>query len=91
METLVEIAYNNYVTQVTTPLSIEEFTNLLLTDDVFDGKWSNDCTRTLTFDERYKLAEPIESVRIGKVGKYGELRMSRILNKFNIPKRVLIQ
>jgi len=55
MATLVETAYYNYLTQVTTTITLEEFTNLLITDDTFNAEWSNGCTRELTFDERYTL------------------------------------
>lgn len=90
MATLVETAYYNYLTQVTTTITLEEFTNLLITDDTFNDEWSNGCTRELTFDERYTLGEPIENVRVAKVTKYGEAYMTLVLNNFNIPKRTLI-
>jgi hypothetical protein len=90
MATLLETAYSNYLTQVVDGITIEEFSNKLITDDLFDSEWSNGCTRTLTFDERYTLAETIENVRIAKVQKYGEAHMTVILNEFNIPKRAII-
>ena len=71
-------------------ITIEEFKNQLITDDVFDAEWSNGCTRTLTFDERYSLGEPIEDVRFAKVQKYGEAYMTVVLNNFNIPKRDIV-
>lgn len=89
MATLVETAYYNYLTQVTTTITLEEFTNLLITDDTFNSEWSNGCTRELTFDERYTLGEPIENVRVAKVAKYGEAYMTSVLNDFKIPKRTL--
>ena len=89
MATLVETAYYNYLTQVTTTITLEEFTNLLITDDTFNAEWSNGCTRELTFDERYTLGETIENVRISKVTKYGEAYITSVLNDFKIPKRTL--
>ena len=90
MGTLLETAYSNYLTQVVSDITIEEFKNLLITDDAFDAEWSNGCTRTLTFDERYTLGEPIEDVRVAKVQKYGEGYITVVLNDFNIPKRDII-
>ena len=90
MATLLETAYSNYLTQVVDGITIEEFSNKLITDDLFDSEWSNGSTRTLTFDERYSLAEHIESVKIAKSQKYGEAHITVILNEFNIPKRVII-
>ena len=90
MGTLLETAYSNYLTQVVSEITIEEFKNQLITDDAFDAEWSNGCTRTLTFDERYTLAEEIESVRFAKTQKYGELYISIELNNLNIPKRDII-
>ena len=90
MGTLLETAYSNYLTQVVSDITIEEFKNLLITDDAFDAEWSNGCTRTLTFDERYSLGEPIEDVRFAKVQKYGEAYMTVVLNNFNIPKRDIV-
>jgi hypothetical protein len=90
MGTLLETAYSNYLTQVVSEITIEEFKNQLITDDVFDAEWSNGCTRTLTFDERYSLGEPIEDVRFAKVQKYGEAYMTVVLNNFNIPKRDIV-
>lgn len=91
MATLVQTAYFNYLTQVTTEMTIEQFKELLITDDNFNTEWSNGCTRDLTFDERYTLAETIENVRIGKVQKYGEAYITVHLNDYNIPKRVIIE
>ena len=71
-------------------ITIEGFKNLLITDDAFDAEWSNGCTRTLTFDERYTLGEPIEDVRVAKVQKYGVGYITVVLNDFNIPKRDII-
>ena len=90
MGTLLETAYSNYLTQVVSEITIEEFKNQLITDDAFDAEWSNGCTRTLTFDERYSLAEEIESVRFAKTQKYGELYIAIELNNLNIPKRDII-
>ena len=90
MGTLLETAYSNYLTQVVSDITIEEFKNLLITDDAFDAEWSNGCTRTLTFDERYTLGEPIEDVRVAKVQKYGEGYITVVLNDFNIPKRDIV-
>ena len=90
MGTLLETAYSNYLTQVVSEITIEEFKNQLITDDAFDAEWSNGCTRTLTFDERYTLGEPIEDVRVAKVQKYGEAYMTVVLNNFNIPKRDIV-
>lgn len=90
MATLVETAYYNYLTQVTTTITLEEFTNLLITDDTFNSEWSNGCTRELTFDERYGLAESLENVRNGKIAKYGEAYITTVLNDYKIPKRTLL-
>lgn len=90
MGTLLEIAYSNYLTQVVSDITIDEFKNKLLTDDAFDTEWSNGCTRTLTFDERYSLSETIEEVRIAKTQKYGDAYITVVLNDFNIPKRDII-
>ena len=90
MGTLLEIAYSNYLTQVVSDITIDVFKNLLLTDDAFDTEWSNGCTRTLTFDERYSLSETIEEVRIAKTQKYGDAYITVVLNDFNIPKRDII-
>ena len=90
MGTLLETAYSNYLTQVVSDITIEDFKNQLITDDAFDAEWSNGCTRTLTFDERYSLGEPIEDVRFAKVQKYGEAYMTVVLNNFNIPKRDIV-
>lgn len=90
MATLVQTAYFNYLTQVTTEMTIEQFKELLINDDNFNTEWSNGCTRELTFDERYTLAETIENVRIGKVQKYGEAYITIYLNDYNIPKRVIL-
>ena len=91
MATLVQTAYFNYLTQVTTEMTIDEFKGLLISDDNFNAEWSNGCTRDLTFDERYTLAESIESVRYGKVLKYGEAYMTSVLNDYNIAKRVILE
>lgn len=91
MATLVQTAYFNYLTQVTTEITIEQFKELLIKDDNFNAEWSNGCTRELTFDERYTLAETIENVRIGKVQKYGEAYITLYLNDYNIPKRIIIE
>jgi hypothetical protein len=90
MRTLLETAYSNYLTQVVSEITIEDFKNKLITDDTFDSEWSNGCTRTLTFDERYTLGEPLEDVRFAKVQKYGEGYITVVLNDFNIPKRDII-
>ena len=90
MGTLLEIAYSNYLTQVVSDITIDEFKTKLLTDDAFDTEWSNGCTRTLTFDERYSLSETIEEVRIAKTQKYGDAYITVVLNDFNIPKRDII-
>jgi len=90
MRTLLETAYSNYLTQVVSEITIEDFKNKLITDDVFDTEWSNGCTRTLTFDERYALGESIEDVRVAKVQKYGEAYITVSLNEFNIPKRDIV-
>ena len=90
MGTLLETAYSNYLTQVVSEITIEDFKNQLITDDAFDAEWSNGCTRTLTFDERYYLGEPIEEVRVAKVQKYGEGYITVVLNNFKIPKRDII-
>ena len=90
MGTLLETAYSNYLTQVVSDITIEDFKNQLITDDAFDAEWSNGCTRTLTFDERYTLGEPIEDVRVAKVQKYGEGYITVVLNDFNIPKRDIV-
>lgn len=90
MGTLLETAYSNYLTQVVSDITIDNFKNLLITDDAFDAEWSNGCTRTLTFDERYTLAEEIESVRFAKTQKYGELYITIELNNLNIPKRDIV-
>jgi hypothetical protein len=90
MNTQLETAYSNYLTQVESNLTIDEFKNQLITDDAFDTEWSNGCTRTLTFDERYILSETIEEVRIGKTEKYGEAYITVILNDLNVPKRDII-
>lgn len=90
MGTLLETAYSNYLTQVVSEITIEDFKNKLITDDAFDTEWSNGCTRTLTFDERYALGESIEDVRIAKVQKYGETYITISLNNFNIPKRDIV-
>lgn len=91
MGTLVETAYANYLTQVVTDLTIGEFKNLLINDDSFNTEWANGSTRELTFDERYRIAESIENVRINKVQKYGEAYITLHLNNFNIPKRVILE
>lgn len=91
MATLVETAYYNYLSQVPGEMTIGEFRNLLITDDSFNNEWSNGSTRVLTFDERYALAESIESVRIAKVQKYGEAYVSLALDGYNIPRRVVIE
>jgi len=90
MGTLLETAYSNYLTQVESNMTIEEFKYQLTIDDAFDAEWSNGCTRNLTFDERYTLGESIEEVRIAKVQKYGEAYITVSLNYFNIPKRDII-
>jgi len=90
MGTLLETAYSNYLTQVESTLTIEEFKYKLTIDDTFDSEWSNGCTRTLTFDERYTIGESIEDVRVAKVQKYGEAYITVSLNEFNIPKRDII-
>ena len=90
MATQVETSYYNYLTQVTSTITLEEFSNLLITDDNFDTEWSNGCTRPLTFDERYVLAENSEAVRIAKSAKYGDSYINTVLNDLNIPKRTLI-
>jgi len=90
MGTLVETAYSNYLTQVESNITIEEFKHQLTIDDAFDAEWSNGSTRTLTFDERYILGESIEEVRIAKLQKYGEPYITVSLNKYNIPKRDII-
>lgn len=90
MGTQLETAYSNYLTQVVSEITIEDFKNQLITDDSFNTEWSNGSTRELTFDERYTLAEGIESVRFAKAQKYGELYINVELNKFNIPKRAII-
>ena len=90
MNTLLETAYSNYLTQVESNLTIDEFKNQLITNDAFDTEWSNGCTRTLTFDERYILSETIEEVRVGKTEKYGESYITVILNDLNVPKRDII-
>jgi hypothetical protein len=90
MGTLLETAYSNYLTQVVSEITIEVFKNKLITDDTFDSEWSNGCTRTLTFDERYVLGESLEDVRVAKVQKYGDAFITVVLNNFNIPKRDII-
>jgi hypothetical protein len=90
MGTLIETAYSNYLTQVESNITIEEFKYQLTIDDAFNTEWSNGCTRTLTFDERYALGESIEDVRVAKVQKYGEAYITVSLNEFNIPKRDII-
>ena len=90
MGTILETAYSNYLTQVVSEITIEEFKNQLITDDAFDAEWSNGCTRTLTFDERYSLSETIEEVRIAKTQKYGDVYITVVLNDFNIPKRDIL-
>lgn len=91
MGTLVETAYANYLTQVVTDLTIEEFKNSLINDDSFNIEWANGSTRELTFDERYLLAEKIEEVRVAKTQKYGDVYITVVLNGFNIPKRTIVE
>jgi hypothetical protein len=90
MGTLIETAYSNYLTQVESNITIEEFKYQLTIDDAFNTEWSNGCTRTLTFDERYALGESIEDVRVAKVQKYGEQYITVVLNNNNTPKRDII-
>jgi len=90
MGTLLETAYSNYLSQVVSNITIEEFKYQLTIDDTFNSEWSNGCTRTLTFDERYILGESIEEVRIAKLQKYGEQYITVVLNNNNIPKRDII-
>jgi hypothetical protein len=90
MGTLIETAYSNYLTQVESNITIEEFKHQLTIDDAFDTEWSNGSTRTLTFDERYILGETIEDVRIAKLQKYGESYITVALNNNNIPKRDIV-
>jgi hypothetical protein len=90
MGTLLGTAYSNYLTQVESNITIEEFKYQLTIDDSFNTEWSNGCTRTLTFDERYALGESIEDVRIAKLQKYGEQYITVVLNNNNTPKRDII-
>jgi hypothetical protein len=90
MATLVQTAYFNYLTQVTTEMTIEQFKELLINDDNFNSEWSNGCTREYTFDERYAIAEKINSVRVTKVQKYGEIYVTLALNELKIPKREIL-
>lgn len=91
MATIVETAYYNYLSQVPSDMTIDDFKSKLLNDDNFNNEWSNGSTRALTFDERYMLAESIESVRNGKVLKYGEAYMTSVLNDYNVAKRVILE
>ena len=64
--------------------NFEEFKDKLLTDDKFNERWSNGCTRELTMEERFKLAgyeyPPSGLPNIGIAN----------LEKNNIPKRILL-
>lgn len=91
MTTPLQKAYFIYLDQVTTEISMEQFEKLLLSDDDFNIEWSNGCTKELTFDERYQIAQIKESVKLSKVQKnYGEAYVTMALNDFKIPKRKII-
>ena len=91
MTTLLETAYVHFLSQVTTDMTIQEFGDKLISDDIFNTEWSNGCTRELTFDERYQLAESISNVREAKVQKYGKVYIEIVLNENNIPKREILK
>jgi hypothetical protein len=69
-------------------LSQEEFKTKLITDDEFNAKWANGCTRELSHKERSDLknSPPFE---YGKPAN-GKLIDERLLNAAKVPTRTII-
>jgi hypothetical protein len=72
--------------------NFEEFKNKILTDDKFNERWANGCTRELSLEERVNLfSKNVNGEHLMKYADNDGLDVwNEILNKHNIPTRTII-
>jgi hypothetical protein len=70
--------------------NFEEFKNKILTDDKFNERWANGCTRELSLEERYDLIEKDKHTQFVKWQDLGTDRIKEVLDEKNVPTRTII-
>ena len=67
--------------------NFEEFKDKILTDDKFNARWANGCTRELSLEERYEIMQAnIKTATLGKPSSYDSL----YYDSKNIPTKTII-
>lgn len=67
--------------------NFEEFTDKVVSDDKFNARWANGCTRELSLEERYEIMQAnIKTATLGKPSSYDSL----YYDSKNIPTKTII-
>lgn len=79
--------------------NLEEFKDKLLTDDIFNKKWSQGCTRSITIEECYEiypqlkriLEQKLVHVKAQEYTKAIEYKQQELKLSESLPRRIIIK